>query len=145
MHRDFKEPIHAPDFKRPLDPKRVLQILEYRRVTLKFIESMLQPNISLDELKNGEDFICRHDYDSITQERYLQKLCGFPLCSNELSKEWKQRYHISLKDKRIYDVEIRKLYCSVKCMDESTKFRNESVPEQPIWMRPEDIKFDLNF
>jgi hypothetical protein len=132
---------HAgPEFKRPIDPQRVLQILECKRKVLEFVESMLEPEVTLEELKAGEELICRIDYDSIAQERHILKICGYPLCSNGLTKEWKQRYHVSLRDKRIYDVEVRKLYCSVRCMETSLKYRDEHVPEQPIWMRLEDIR-----
>lgn len=124
-----------PIGKKPLDPKRVLQILECKRRVLQFVESMLEDEITLDELRAGEELICQMDYDSIVQERHILKLCGYPLCSNKIVKEWKQRYHLSLKDKRIYDVEIRKLYCCVKCMDTSIKYRDENVPPQPVWMR----------
>lgn len=130
----------GPDMKRPLDPRRVLQILECKRKVLEFVESMLEPEVTLDELKSGEELICRLDFDSIVQERHILKICGYPLCSNKLTKVWNQRFHVSLRDKKIYDVEIRKLYCSVSCMEKSLNYRNEHVPEQPVWMRLEDLK-----
>lgn len=126
--------------KRPIDPRRVLQILECRRKTMSYVESMLEPEISTETLRSGEDLICQRDYDGIVQERYISKICGYPLCSNKLTKVWKQKYHLSLRDKKVYDVEVRKLFCSVKCMDTSTKYRNECVPEQPVWMRPDDLE-----
>lgn len=132
-----------PKFKKPIDPKRVLQILECKRRTLEFVESMLELDLSLEDLKAGEDLLCQRDYDSIVQERFLLKLCGYPLCSNKLTKEWKQKYHISLKDRKIYDVEIRKLYCSTRCMDTSTNYRNKNLPEQPIWMRLEEHHLEI--
>lgn len=140
----------GPEMKKPIDPRRVLQILECKRKVLEFVESMLEPNVTMQDLKVGEELICKRDYDSIAQERQILKLCGYPVCSNNLTKEWRQRYQISLRDKRIYDVEVRKLYCSVNCMDASIKYR-EHIPEQPIWMRlddlrmgPEEIKTDFN-
>lgn len=128
-----------PVGKKPLDPRRVLHILECKRKVLNFVESMLEDSITLDTLRAGEELISRMDYDSIVQERYILKLCGYPLCSNKIVKEWKQRYHLSLKDRRIYDVEIRKLYCSVKCMDSSNKYRDENIPLQPVWMRLDNL------
>lgn len=140
VKKEQEQDAHGPEMKKPVDPRRVLQILECRRKILNFVESMLEPEVTIDELKIGEEFICRSDYDSIVQERYILKICGYPLCSNNLTREWKQRYHVSLKDKRIYDVEVRKLYCSVRCMDISIKYRNENLPEQPIWMRLDDMR-----
>lgn len=128
--------------KKPIDPDRVLKILECRRRIADFVESMLEQDIELDQLRAGETLICQADFDDIVQERYILKLCGYPLCSNKLTKEWRQRYHLSLKDRRIYDVEVRKLYCSVNCMERSKKYRDENLPQQPIWMRLEG--YDIN-
>jgi len=134
----------SEEIKKPIDPKRVLQVLEFMRKSLSFVESMLEPEITEQQLRSGEEFICQRDYDSIVQERFLQKLCGYPICSNNLTKEWKQRYHVSLRDKRIYDVEVRKLYCSTRCMDSSNKYRNERIPDRPIWMRLEEVDVDFS-
>lgn len=133
---------YEPEIRKPIDPKRVLQILEYRRKTMDFVESILQPDITIEYLRLGEEFLCQRDYDGITQERYLSKMCGWPICSNELTKVWKQKYHVSLRDKKIYDVEIRKLFCSVHCMNTSNKYRDNNLPEQPIWMRLDDPNID---
>lgn len=127
-----------------MDPRRVLLILEWRRKILSFVESMMEADISPEEFKTGEGLICQKDYDCIVQERFLTKVCGYPLCATKLTKEWKQRFHVSLKDKRIYDVEVRKLYCSAKCMDISVKYRNEKLPEEPIWMSLDNIKIETN-
>lgn len=135
----------GPEFKKPIDPKRVLQILECRRRILDFVETMIEPDVTIKELKLGEEFICQRDYDSIVQERYILRLCGYPLCSNKLTREWKQKFHVSLRDKKIYNVEVRKLYCSVRCMNTSLDYRDKKIPEQPIWMRLDDIKIGPNF
>lgn len=142
---DEEEENQETDLKKPVDPKRVLKILEYRRRILAFVESMLEPEITPNELQAGEEILCQADYDSIVQERYILKICGYPLCSNQLERIWKQKFHVSLRDKRIYDVEIRKLYCSVKCMNSSANYRDSKLPQQPIWMRIDDAKIDPNF
>lgn len=140
-----EEPVSDDNIKRTVDPKRVLKILEYRRQILSFVESMLEPEITAIELKAGEEFICQGDYDSIVQERHILKICGYPLCSNPLTRVWRQKFHVSLKDKRIFDVEIRKLYCSVRCMDQSIRYRDENLPKQPIWMRLNEVELNPNF
>lgn len=134
-----------PQLKKLLDPKRVLQILEWRRKILLFVETMMEEDISLDQLQAGESLICQRDYDCIVQERYLSQLCGYPICSNRLTKVWKQRYHVSLRDKRVYDVDVRKLYCSVKCMDASLSYKEKNLAEEPIWMQVQNLKLDTNF
>lgn len=139
-HKPNSKQNEGPAMKRPIDPRRVLQILEIKRRVSSFVESMLEPNVSMSELRMGEEIICKRDYDSIVQEREILKICGYPLCPNKLIKEWKQRYQICLRDQRVHDVEVRKLYCSIKCMDASTLYRDQHIPDQPIWMRPEDFR-----
>lgn len=130
------------DAKEPVDPKRVLQILEFKRRTLSFVESMLAEDISIEQLSLGETIICQRDFDDIVQERFLLKLCGYPLCPNRVEKEWNQKYLVSLKNKKVYEVDERKLYCSLRCMNTAKKYRNDKLPEQPIWMRLDEIKID---
>lgn len=132
----------SSDMKKLLDPRRVLIILEYRRKILEFVESMLEDDITWEQIQEGENLICQRDYDCIVQERYIQKLCGYPICSNRLTQQWNQKYHICLRTQKIYDVEVRKLYCSVKCLDKSTQYRNSKLKEQPIWMKLDNIKLD---
>lgn len=132
----------SSDMKKLLDPRRVLIILEYRRKILEFVESMLDENITWDLVEQGEDFICQRDYDCIVQERYIQKMCGFPICSNKLTQQWNQKYHICLRTQKIYDVEVRKLYCSIKCLDKSVQYRDTKLREQPIWMKLDNIRLD---
>lgn len=134
-----------PDPRHLLDPRRVLEILKWRRKILGFVESMMEAEIKENDFRSGEGLICQRDYDCIVQERYLTKLCGYPLCSNKLTKEWKQRFHVSLKDRRIYDVEVRKLYCSAKCMDISVNYKKDNLPEEPIWMNLDNLHIDPNF
>lgn len=126
---------HNPELKRPVDPNRVLQILAFKRKVLDFVESMLEADISIEKLKSGEEIICRRDYDDVVEERFILKLCGYPLCSKRLTKEWNQAYQISLSDRRVYDVKERKLFCSVSCMDTSRRYRDENLPELPVWLR----------
>lgn len=116
-------------YKKPISPKRVLKILEYRRKVVDFVESMLESDIEPEQLEAGEKLICQADFNDIVQERYILRICGFPLCSNKLTREWHQRYKLSLRDRKIYDVEVRKLYCSVACMERSIRYRDTKLPQ----------------
>lgn len=122
-----------------IDPRRVLQILECKRRILEFVESMLDNNIDERQLRSGLNLISHSDWDDIIQERYLLRICGFPLCSKSLTKDWKQKFHISFKDKKIYDTEERKLYCSISCMKQSNVYKKEKVPTEPIWFRESNL------
>lgn len=115
--------------RKPVDLSRVLRILNYRRKVVEFVESMLEPDIEAEQLEAGERLICQADFDDIVQERYILRICGFPLCSNKITREWRQRYKLSVKDRKIYDVEVRKLYCSVTCMERSLKYRDSKLPQ----------------
>lgn len=121
------------------------QILNCKRKVVSFVESMLEPVITIDQLMAGCEIICQRDFDDINNERFLVNLCGYPPCPNKITKEWKQQYHISLKERRVFNVEQRKLFCSTKCFDLSTKFKQDNLHEQPMWMRLDDIKVGPNF
>jgi hypothetical protein len=88
------------------------------------------------------DLLTAGQYRDVVAERAVAGLCGFPLCPNYLttahavpvrlllflfvralvcvfltcSGRQAQRYRISLREKRVYDVSDRVLFCSDECL-----------------------------
>jgi hypothetical protein len=50
-------------------------------------------------------------YEDVTDERFCVRLCGYPLCSTELQSVPAQRYKISTRDNKVYDISERKVRC----------------------------------
>lgn len=145
IRRETNEPKREPSERVTIDPETISKVKAHRRRALNFVESMLESGLTIDNLKSGEGIICQADYDDLTQERWVLNLCGYVPCSNEITRVWKQKYHVSLRTKQVFDVEVRKLYCSNECMRRSLKYRNENLPERPVWMKLyDDLKVGSN-
>ena len=54
-------------------------------------------------------FINPSHYADVVQERAIVKQCGYPVCSNPLTGVLKQKYHISMKTNKVYDITDRKV------------------------------------
>ncbi|XP_065878875.1 putative RNA polymerase II subunit B1 CTD phosphatase RPAP2 homolog [Euphorbia lathyris] len=76
------------------------------------------------------------DYQDVVIERSLAKICGYPLCSNSLPSDAPQkgRYHISLKEHKVYDLNETYMYCSSSCIVSSRAF-GKSLPEERCSVR----------
>ena len=84
-------------------------------------------------------FISSAHYDDIVTERAIEKLCGYPLCSEKKGEEIKQQFKISTKTNRVYDLSDRKNFCSHKCLKHSI-FLREQISQTPLWLRNGDEK-----
>ena len=50
----------------------------------------------------------RH-YHDVVEERHIELLCGWPMCSNILSDVPTARYHVSLRRRIVLDLTHRKV------------------------------------
>ena len=84
-------------------------------------------------------FISSGHYDDIVTERSIEKLCGYPLCSEQKGEEIKQQFKIDTKTNRVYDLSDRKNFCCHKCLKHSM-FLREQISQTPLWLRNGDEK-----
>lgn len=70
-------------------------------------------------------------------ERSIIKLCGYPLCQKKLGIIPKQKYKISTKTNKVYDITERKSFCSNFCY-RASKFFETQIPKTPVWVREEE-------
>jgi hypothetical protein len=75
--------------------------------------------------------------EDVIEERAITKLCGYVLCSKPLTVIINQRYHISLKSKKVYDVTKRKNFCSSSCFGASN-YLLQQVLTSPLWLRDKE-------
>uniref|UniRef100_A0A8R1XSK8 RNA polymerase II subunit B1 CTD phosphatase RPAP2 homolog n=1 Tax=Onchocerca volvulus TaxID=6282 RepID=A0A8R1XSK8_ONCVO len=82
----------------------------------------------------------------VVEERYLGRMCGFPLCTNPVQVKNAQKYRIDLKNKKVFErsAEIDK-FCCRSCFLRSAAVRAQ-LEAEPLWIRgDEQVKiFDLN-
>lgn len=77
------------------------------------------------QLHAAGSLMSKNDFKHVVTERSLARSCGYPLCPNPLSPDHvksKGKYHISLKEHRVYDLEEMRMYCSTKCLVETKAF-----------------------
>ncbi|XP_065188200.1 putative RNA polymerase II subunit B1 CTD phosphatase RPAP2 [Sycon ciliatum] len=120
-------------------PKRHEDIIEYRRccesLAQKVVEEFLEDNVRPEDLKTKAKYIDRLRYADVLEERSeAQHVCGYPLCNVDLKEVKSQRYHISLADKKVYDLTQRRRYCSTECYHASL-FYDRQISEAPVWAR----------
>ncbi|KAG1679198.1 putative RNA polymerase II subunit B1 CTD phosphatase RPAP2 [Nymphon striatum] len=104
-------------------------MLEAQTVILKCTDS----TITEEELIKLGSSINASYYDDVAVERSLQKMCGYPICSSTLKQMPKQKYHISTKANKVYDITERKDFCSNQCYKRSKYFKDQ-LPTCPVWL-----------
>jgi len=98
------------------------------------VEKLIEMTPTEEYLKDTLRCITSSQYGDVVIERAIAKLCGYPLCSNALTAVPNQKYHISLKNKTVYDISERKNFCSNKCYSAS-KHLEKQIPSEPVWLR----------
>ncbi|XP_037357294.1 putative RNA polymerase II subunit B1 CTD phosphatase RPAP2 [Talpa occidentalis] len=110
---------------------------EFERKALHIVEQLLEENITEEFLRECGKFITPAHYSDVVDERSIIKLCGYPLCQKKLGIVPKQKYKISTKTNKVYDITERKCFCSNFCY-KASKFFEAQIPETPVWVREEE-------
>ncbi|CAL7940338.1 unnamed protein product [Xylocopa violacea] len=104
---------------------------------LAIVEQLLEPNIDLQWLLCNLGYINKSHMEDVIEERAIIKLCGYVLCNNTLTTVIGQRYHISTKKNKIYDVTRRKNFCSSCCYG-ACNYLLEQMLTTPLWLRDKE-------
>ncbi|GAB6027276.1 RNA polymerase II associated protein 2 [Chamberlinius hualienensis] len=67
------------------------------------------------------------------EERGILRNCGYPLCDKKLEKLTTQKYHISTKCNKVFDLSERKYFCSNFCY-KAMKYLKSQLPTCPLWL-----------
>ncbi|KFP54220.1 Putative RNA polymerase II subunit B1 CTD phosphatase RPAP2, partial [Cathartes aura] len=116
--------------------------IEFEKKALYIVEQLLEENITEEFLLNSGKSITPSHYKDIVDERSIIKLCGYPLCQNKLENVPKQKYRISTKTNRVYDITERKCFCSNFCY-RASKYFEAQISKSPVWMREEEKPPDI--
>ncbi|XP_045147976.1 putative RNA polymerase II subunit B1 CTD phosphatase RPAP2 [Echinops telfairi] len=111
--------------------------IEFERRALHLVEQLLEENITEDFLIECGKVITSDHYNDVVDERSISKLCGYPLCQKKLGIVPKQKYKISTKTNKVYDITERKCFCSNFCYKASKMFQAQ-IPKTPVWIRGEE-------
>ncbi|XP_062373338.1 putative RNA polymerase II subunit B1 CTD phosphatase rpap2 isoform X2 [Sardina pilchardus] len=117
--------------------------VEHERRALQLVELLSEAAVSEDFLINCAHLITADNYKDVVEERAIAKLCGYPICLNKLDSVLKQKYKISTKTNKIYDITERKCFCSNFCY-KASKWFEVQILKTPLWLRederPPDVK-----
>ncbi|KFP73135.1 Putative RNA polymerase II subunit B1 CTD phosphatase RPAP2, partial [Apaloderma vittatum] len=116
--------------------------IEFEKKALHIVEQLLEENITEEFLLNSGKCITPSHYKDIVDERSIIKLCGYPLCQKKLENVPKQKYRISTKTNRVYDITERKCFCSNFCY-RASKYFEAQISKSPVWMREEEKPPDI--
>ncbi|XP_010221201.1 PREDICTED: putative RNA polymerase II subunit B1 CTD phosphatase RPAP2 [Tinamus guttatus] len=116
--------------------------IEFEKKALYTVEQLLEENITEEFLVNSGKLITPSHYKDIVDERSIIRLCGYPLCQNKLENVPKQKYRISTKTNRVYDITERKCFCSNFCY-RASKYFEAQISKSPVWMREEEKPPDI--
>nr|XP_057923248.1 putative RNA polymerase II subunit B1 CTD phosphatase rpap2 [Doryrhamphus excisus] len=123
--------------------EKLRERLELEKRALQVVERLLEDSVAEDFLLDCAKLITAANYKDAVEERSITKLCGYPVCPNKLGKIPKQRYTISTKPNKVYDITERKCFCSNFCYKASKEFEVQ-ISTTPLWLRqhesPPEIK-----
>ncbi|KAL4219617.1 RNA polymerase II associated protein 2 [Mactra antiquata] len=110
----------------------------------RIVERLIDNPITEEMFCNSLQYITPSHYNDILEERAVSKLCGYPVCPNDLGEVMKQKYLISTKTNKVYDLEARKNFCSNKCYKASQHLEKQ-ISNAPVWSRKSlpPIRFEL--
>ncbi|KOX71507.1 Putative RNA polymerase II subunit B1 CTD phosphatase RPAP2 [Melipona quadrifasciata] len=104
---------------------------------LTIVEQLLEPKIDSQWLLSNLKYINKSHMEDVIEERAIIKLCGYVLCNNALATIIDQRYHISTKKNKVYDITRRKNFCSSHCYGASNYLLKQMFTS-PLWLRDKE-------
>ncbi|KAM6948760.1 putative RNA polymerase II subunit B1 CTD phosphatase rpap2, partial [Aplochiton taeniatus] len=121
-------------FRREALRDSLMEKLELEKRALQIVERLLDDNVTEDFLVDCAKFITTSNYKDAIEERSIAKMCGYPICPNKLGKVTAQKYKISTKTNKVYDITERKSFCSNLCYKASKEFEVQ-ISQTPLWLR----------
>ncbi|XP_069088454.1 putative RNA polymerase II subunit B1 CTD phosphatase RPAP2 isoform X1 [Pleurodeles waltl] len=111
--------------------------VELDKRALQMVESLLEEDVTEEYFLDCAKFITPSHYKDTIDERFIIRLCGYPLCRNKLKNVPKQKYKISTKNNKVYDITERKCFCSDFCY-RASKYFEAQIPKNPVWLRDDE-------
>ncbi|KAI5631917.1 rtr1/RPAP2 family domain-containing protein [Phthorimaea operculella] len=140
MEASDKKPKKKPTKMEDMTKEQIRQaILKKRECNAKaqnIVESLLEVRITEDFFLKCLPDINQSHFEDIIEERSILHLCGYPICTKTLSEKDipKQKYRISLKTNKVYDITARKSFCSNSCYKSAMHVKKQMFTS-PLWFR----------
>ncbi|XP_049698061.2 putative RNA polymerase II subunit B1 CTD phosphatase RPAP2 [Helicoverpa armigera] len=131
-----KRPTKIEDMSKEQIRQAILKKRECSTKAQQIVESLLERDVTESFLLQCLPDINQTHFDDVIEERSIIHLCGYPICQKTLSVKDipKQKYRISLKTNKVYDITGRKNFCSNSCYN-AAMFVKKQMLTSPLWFR----------
>ncbi|KOB64773.1 putative RNA polymerase II associated protein 2 [Operophtera brumata] len=135
-----KKPMKFEEMSKDQIRQALLRKKECNAKAQKIVESLLEEGISEEHLLQCLPDINQAHFDDVFEERAILHLCGYPICQHSISYKDipKQKYRISLKTNKVYDITARKNFCSNRCY-KSAMYVKQQMLTSPLWFREHEV------
>lgn len=131
-----KKPTKFEELSKEQIRRAILKKRESNAKAQNIVENLLEKNISEAYFVECLPEINQSHFDDVIEERSIIHVCGYPLCDKPISEKDipKQKYRISLKTNKVYDITGRKSFCSNRCYN-SAMYVKQQMLTSPLWFR----------
>ncbi|KAI1316125.1 RNA polymerase II associated protein 2 [Mortierella claussenii] len=110
---------------------------KYESMVLDWTLTLADP-VSEATLGEAANRIKQSHYQEIIDERNINRLCGYPLCT-EPPRDLKGKFRISLSERKVFDITVLKKFCSSRCLSASRWFESQ-LTEDPLYLMDVDAE-----
>ncbi|CAH0722157.1 unnamed protein product, partial [Brenthis ino] len=146
LGKTTKRPTKVEEMTKEQIRQAIIKKRECNAKAQNIVESLLENSVNEDYFLKCLPDINESHFEDVIEERSILHLCGYPLCQKTLSEKDipKQKYKISIKTNKVYDITVRKCFCSNICY-KSAMYVKKQMLSSPLWFREyEEIpKFHL--
>ncbi|XP_026764203.2 putative RNA polymerase II subunit B1 CTD phosphatase RPAP2 [Galleria mellonella] len=131
-----KKPTKIEELTKEQIRQAIIKKRECNAKAQQIVESLLEKEITEAYFMQCLSDINQSHFEDVIEERAIIHICGYPLCQNTLSVKDipKQKYRISLKTNKVYDITDRKNFCSNSCYKSATHIKKQLLTS-PLWFR----------
>lgn len=135
-----KKPMKLEDMTKEQIRNAIVKKKECNAKVQQIVESLLEKGITESYLLQCLPDINQAHFDDIIEERSITHLCGYPICKNSISEKDipKQKYRISVKNNKVYDITARKNFCCNSCYNAAMYVKKQMLTS-PLWFREYEI------
>lgn len=136
METQRKKPTKIEEMTKEQVRQAILKKRECNKKAQSIVESLLEKCVTEEFFLKCLSDINQTHFEDVIEERSILHLCGYPLCQRTLSENDipKQKYRISMKTNKVYDITARKSFCSNICYKSAMHIKKQMLTS-PLWFR----------
>uniref|UniRef100_H3B1F0 RNA polymerase II subunit B1 CTD phosphatase RPAP2 homolog n=1 Tax=Latimeria chalumnae TaxID=7897 RepID=H3B1F0_LATCH len=117
--------------------------IELEKKAVRIVEQLMESDVTEDYLMECKKILSKSHFFAITQFLlFLQIDLSYPIIKRKFGIIPKQKYKISTKTNKVYDITERKCFCSNVCY-KASKYFDAQILKTPLWLREEQQSLNL--